>query len=173
MNLADLHKIGIRASVTDGELRLDAPKGAVDNDLLTQIRESKPALLAEILAVGDAGELCEEYFPTIQPCGKCIDPANDLHQGEALLLEINPETPSTAASYPAGLPTVRDTDDRRTCSQCRNLASRVCTIAKPGGIVSAIKGYRPDMERLRRCAGYLPNGSDADPRPGAERWPYL
>ncbi len=93
-----------------------------------------------------------------------INAANDA-------LENTPETPSTAASYPAGLPTVPDTDDRRTCSQCRNLASRVCSVARPGGTVSAIKGYRPDLERLRRCAGYLPNGSDADPRPGAERWP--
>ncbi len=93
--------------------------------------------------------------------------------------KITPEPSSTAASAMpepvsyGSLPTVPDTDDRRTCSQCRNLASRVCSVAKPGGIVSANRGYRPDLERLRRCTGYLPDGSDSDPRPGAERWPGL
>lgn len=99
------------------------------------------------------------------------------HDGN--ILETAPETPSTAAlatpepvSY-GSLPTVPDSDNRRTCAQCRNLASRVCSVAKPGGIVSANRGYKPELERLRRCEGYLPNAADNDPRPGDERWPGL
>nr|MBL8410215.1 hypothetical protein [Dechloromonas sp.] len=64
-------------------------------------------------------------------------------------------------------------DDRRTCSQCLNLMGRVCTIARPGGLVSANPGYRPATPILQRCAGYLPNSTDHDQRRGNERWPGL
>ena len=64
-------------------------------------------------------------------------------------------------------------DDRRRCSQCENLRGEVCSIAKPGYLVSAIRGYRPAPGVLLRCAGYSPNDSDTDQRPGRERWPGL
>ena len=64
-------------------------------------------------------------------------------------------------------------DDRRTCSQCLNLRGRACAIAKPGGLVSANLGYRPATATPHRCAGYLPNTTDHDQRPGRERWPGL
>ncbi len=65
-------------------------------------------------------------------------------------------------------------DDRRRCSQCRNLRGAVCVVARPGGLVSAIVGYRPASPGvLQRCASYSPNASDTDPRPGRERWPGL
>ena len=65
---------------------------------------------------------------------------------------------------PAPLP-----DDRRTCSQCRNLRARVCKVGTPGGLVSANKGYRPASDTLHRCAGYLPLEEDTDRRHGRER----
>lgn len=64
-------------------------------------------------------------------------------------------------------------DDRRTCLQCLNLRGRVCSVATPGGVVSANKGYRPQADTLQRCAGYLPNAAETDRRPGRERWPGL
>ncbi len=64
-------------------------------------------------------------------------------------------------------------DDRRTCSQCANPRGRVCGVATPGGLVSANKGYRPQADTMQRCAGYLPNATDTDQRPGRERWPKL
>lgn len=65
-------------------------------------------------------------------------------------------------------------DDRRCCSQCLNLRGAVCVVARPGGLVSAIVGYRPASPRvLQRCAGYAPNASDTDQRAGRERWPGL
>ena len=98
--------------------------------------------------------------------------------------EIATETPSTATSATppepepgpvsyGSLPVIADTDDRRTCSQCLNLRSGVCSVARPGGIVSANRGYRPNAETKLRCAGYMPNTTDNDQRPGAERWPGL
>lgn len=72
-----------------------------------------------------------------------------------------------------GIATAETEDDRRTCSQCLNLQGRVCAIAKPGRLVSANPGYRPMIVTLQRCAGYLPNTSDHDKRPGRERWPGL
>lgn len=73
------------------------------------------------------------------------------------------------------LPTIADADDRRTCQQCLNLRGRVCSIAKPerGALVVANVGYRPQPDTLHRCAGYLPNATDNDQRPGGERWPGL
>lgn len=51
-------------------------------------------------------------------------------------------------------------DDRRCCSQCLNLRSGVCVVARPGGRVSAIRGYRPASPDMhQRCAGYAPNDS--------------
>ena len=50
-------------------------------------------------------------------------------------------------------------DDRRTCSQCSNLSGRVCTIASPGGVVSAVKGYTPNRTTPIRCAGYSARGT--------------
>jgi hypothetical protein len=47
-------------------------------------------------------------------------------------------------------------DDRRRCNQCGNLHGAVCIIAKPGGVVSAIVGYRPVQGIPQRCAGYKP-----------------
>lgn len=46
-------------------------------------------------------------------------------------------------------------DDRLTCSQCSNLTcGGVCSVASPGGVVSAIKGYRPVANVLQRCAAF-------------------
>jgi len=57
--------------------------------------------------------------------------------------------------------------DRRCCSQCSNLRSGVCVVAQPSGLVSAIVGYRPaSPSMLQRCAGWSPNASDTDQRPG-------
>jgi len=44
-------------------------------------------------------------------------------------------------------------DDRRLCAECRHLRGEVCSIARPGGIVDAARGYRP-VRRLVRCAGF-------------------
>jgi len=64
-------------------------------------------------------------------------------------------------------------DDRRRCSQCLNLRGRVCSVAIPGGLVSANRGYQPMRDVLQRCAGYLPDATDNDKRTGSKRWPGL
>lgn len=64
-------------------------------------------------------------------------------------------------------------DDRRQCSQCLNLRGRICTIARPGGLVSARRGYEPMRDTLHRCAGYHPDSNDSDQRMGEKRWPGL
>jgi hypothetical protein len=46
-------------------------------------------------------------------------------------------------------------DDRRPCRDCRHLRDEVCSIASPGGIVSANRGYRPStINTPHRCAGF-------------------
>ena len=54
-----------------------------------------------------------------------------------------------------------DPDDRHTCTQCANLRRDVCTIAKPGGTVSAVIGYLPGAmfkAQLHRCEGFHERG---------------
>ncbi len=56
---------------------------------------------------------------------------------------------------PYSLPTRPDTDDRITCRQCQHLTyGGICSIAYPGGTVSAQKGYRPSPDLLQRCTAY-------------------
>lgn len=58
-------------------------------------------------------------------------------------------------------------DDRRTCRQCANFSGGVCTMASPGGVVSAITGYRPGemfREQLHRCEGFMERMKDANHR---------
>ncbi len=65
-------------------------------------------------------------------------------------------------------------DDRRRCAHCLNIRpGGICKVAEPGGLVSAMKGYRPNQAVLQRCAGYRPCPDDPDRRPGWERWPGL
>ena len=46
-------------------------------------------------------------------------------------------------------------DDRRTCRQCSNLTyGGVCSVASPGGAVSAIRGYRPVADLRQRCEAF-------------------
>jgi hypothetical protein len=48
-------------------------------------------------------------------------------------------------------------DDRHFCTECLNLRGGVCVVARPGGLVSAICGYRPALVNVPvRCAGYSP-----------------
>ena len=49
-----------------------------------------------------------------------------------------------------------DPDDRITCRQCENFTySGICTVARPGGTVSASKGYRPaGADMPQRCTGF-------------------
>jgi hypothetical protein len=56
-----------------------------------------------------------------------------------------------------GTPTA-DPDDRITCRQCENFTySGICTIARPGGPVSAQKGYRiAGADMRQRCPAFQP-----------------
>jgi len=64
--------------------------------------------------------------------------------------------------------------DGQACLECSNLRGGVCVVARPGGAVSAVRGYRPSLVDVPiRCAGYSPNASDTEQRPGRERWPGL
>jgi hypothetical protein len=92
---------------------------------LPTIREHKAAIVALLSAYPDAGE---------------SEPAANDHE--------------PAITY--SLPTSPDTDDRITCAMCSHYAySGICTVARPGGIVSAQVGYRPaGPTMLQRCNGY-------------------
>ncbi|WP_374402670.1 hypothetical protein [Niveibacterium sp.] len=80
MNLSHLAQLGIVVTLdTDGGLQLDAPQGVLTPDLVTRIRHSKPALLAELKGpceVGEHGELRSSMPP---PVGKARLPASNLH----------------------------------------------------------------------------------------------
>ena len=67
----------------------------------------------------------------------------------------------TAIASERGL-TLPDTDERHTCRQCANYTySGMCSVATPGGLVSAQRGYRPGamfQEEPHRCLAFKPKG---------------
>lgn len=72
--------------------------------------------------------------------------------------------------------TAPDSDSRRTCEQCRNLADLGLCLAAYRGVplgFSTPKVYHPAATLPQHCAGYLPFPDDPDQRPGSERWPHM
>lgn len=53
-------------------------------------------------------------------------------------------------------------DDRRCCGQRGNMRSGVCVVAKPGGLVSAVCGYRPATGIRQRRAANKPKNQRAN-----------
>ena len=54
-------------------------------------------------------------------------------------------------------PTPTDYDDRHTCRQCLNLRGGGCSVATPGGALSAHRGYRPGelfQDEPHRCEAF-------------------
>lgn len=64
-------------------------------------------------------------------------------------------------------------DDRRTCSECTNLAGRRCRAAMRRELIGMASWHEPDPERLHACYAFLPLANDPDQRTGKERWPSL
>jgi len=56
----------------------------------------------------------------------------------------------------AGEPVTAEADDRRTCAQCADRRSSVGAVAKPGGQVSGICGYRPATGIRQPCPAFKP-----------------
>lgn len=51
--------------------------------------------------------------------------------------------------------TPADDDDRRTCRQCASLTyGGICSVAAPGGVVSANRGHRPAPDLSQRCDAF-------------------
>lgn len=73
MNLSELLNLDIVAKLApDGNLLLDAPRGAVTPELLGRIRESKPELIAEIHALNEEHEIAKTwrvFAPGREPFG--------------------------------------------------------------------------------------------------------
>ena len=147
---------------------------------------------AEILEWHPDAVAAEPFTPTIRQPSAPLTASEEtaIRSWLAMIEETDPATISEVISQcqrdadardyftgrAAAFPTTDPfPDDRRACSQCRNLRQRVCTIAKPerGALVVANQGYRPALDTLQRCAGYAPFVNDSDQRNGAERWPGL
>jgi hypothetical protein len=135
-----------------------------------------PATHAEILEQYSEAVAAEPFTPTIRQPSAPMTASEEtaIRAWLALIEETDPaaiaevigqcQRDADARGYFTGRAAVElpmpDSfpDDRRTCSQCKNLSGRVCVIASPGGLVSAVKGYTPNRTTLIRCAGYAPKG---------------
>jgi hypothetical protein len=172
-----------------GTIKAAGDQGAVDH-WLPAIKENKAAIVG-LLAKGTAAAvswLWLIHFPDRNPLEVAFAPAAT--HGEVLNFypDARAAEPIAPGRRPLGepltegqehelrawlAPTIADyPDERRFCTQCLNLRGAVCSVAKPGGLVSAVVGYRPARPELpRRCAGFAPSIDDPDQRPGRERWP--
>jgi hypothetical protein len=130
----------------EGDRLLVQPRSLLNEDLRALLREHKPEILA---LLRDAAPFDPESWEERAGIAE-FDGGLSREDAEALAWAE---------------------DDRRRCRHCLNLSQAgTCTVASPGGVVSARRGYEPIQDILRRCEGYRPNEEDPDQRPGAERW---
>ena len=182
---------GVRLALSPaGTIKATGDSAAVSR-WLAAIRERKAEII-EALKVGAAETMTVSRCSVRHPSAHLTaSEEKAIRAWLALIEETDPETIAEVIGQCQRIADVRDyftgraaaelptsdplPDDRRTCRQCLNLRGRVCSIAKPerGTLVVANVGYRPQPDTLQRCAGYLPNESDNDQRPGRERWPGL
>lgn len=90
------------------------------------------------------------------------EPVYVTYSPEATHAEVLRGYPAAVAAEPVAEP--EDLDDRVICRLCENFTySGICTGARPGGTVSAQKGYRPaGADMPQRC-----NGFESKPLKGA------
>jgi hypothetical protein len=130
----------------EGDRLLVQPRSLLNEDLRALLREHKPEILALLRCAAPFDRESWEERAAIAE----FDGALSCEEAEALAWRE---------------------DDRRRCRHCLNLSKAgTCTVASPGGLVFARRGYEPIQDILRRCEGYRPCENDPDQRPGAERW---
>lgn len=134
MNLSQLRSMGIVASLDqDGSLQLEAPKGALTPDLLDQVRQSKPGLVAEIEGGCEECELGELHPSMFTPERKGRPPAGEHHRAWLIHfadrdpLEVWTGPPAThdqiLADYPNAVAAEPITETHvQACKSCRHLA---------------------------------------------------
>jgi hypothetical protein len=176
MNLSDLVRMGIVATL-DGHdcLQLEAPKGALTPALLDTIRQSKPALLAEIRA---AREVCEdgELHPSIfTPTGKGLlpataftatrwtihfadrDPLEVWYSPAATPAQVLADDPNALAAVPQGRIEPVSPAVARACSACRH--RKYPGLAEPG--YCALRTDQPKAYGLHHPLHRLPEDGGA------------
>ena len=67
----------------------------------------------------------------------------------------NDEEAATRDQITVARPSCINDDDRRFCRQCARLRGTICTIAQPGGVVSAKRGYTPTLDLPHRCEAFM------------------
>jgi hypothetical protein len=152
--IRDAQADGVRLALSASGSIKASGDGAVVNRWLPAIRQHRDEIIEALrCAANDAtmsdqderrilawlDHIGETDPPTI---GEVVDRCRSDPEARRYFLE-------RAEEIDAAIP-----DDRRTCRQCSNLRGGVCSIARPGGTVSAIRGYRPLADLLQRCAGF-------------------
>lgn len=178
--ITQLRGDGITLTVTDSTLAV-TPASRLTPEHRDFIKQHK----AEILALLDAGQPGNDIGPTnTTPIPARLTRAAERvcrvihHDDDAAVAEMlsdlayyPPENwPKLIEHFESQLPP--DFDNRRTCRDCRNLASIGICLAAPS-MPNATSRWTPDPDRLRRCLWFMPTANDQDQRLGHERWPGL
>ncbi len=111
-----------------------------------------------LMHIIDRDPIAIAFSPAVTHAGALVRYPDAVAAEPIEFLPESAEPPVTTPDYP---------DDRRTCKQCANLCGGVCTIARSGGVVSAMKGYRPGeifRKRMHRCEGFAERTNDANHR---------
>ena len=136
---------------------------------LPLIRENKPAILAALLeqaaAKSSGGGADDTLTGSLAIDGELLRPAGLSHYQVA-------EPPAYEDGRRLHRIDIAFNDERRTCTQCRNLMTSGLCAAAARGELNAIRTFEPLQDLLQRCAGFLPEPDDPDQRTGRERrWP--
>lgn len=180
---------GVRLALSPAGTIKATGDGAAVSRWLSVIRERKAEII-EALKVG-AAETTTDSRCSIGQASASLTASEEkaIRAWLALIGEIDPETIAEVIGRCRRIANVRDyfigraavelprpdpfPDDRRACMQCLNLRGRACTIAKPGGRVSANVGYQPPADTLQRCTGYTPIDNGLDQPSDAQSPAYL
>jgi hypothetical protein len=122
------------------------------------------ALLPAKMAAPSPIPSVQTYAPTASDAGAGFDADREAREERAAILEFDAgmdrQTAEALASAEGQnheqvlLLPANGGDDRHYCTECGHYRVRFCTIATPGGLVSASRNYEPVADLLRRCEGF-------------------
>ena len=157
--LQHLRAAGISFEASGGNL-IVAPRNRLTDVLRLAIRTHKAALLVLLTTQSPSSDMPPDPDRCCWPHSTAMNTAEIDRFLARLETFIRKGMGLDAAETLADALVLRDreTDDRRSCSECANLErSGRCTAARAGQIVGAAENMEPVRTVLQRCEGFVPS----------------
>lgn len=144
---------GIKLNVDDGRLMIDAPAGALTDELRALLRQHKAEIITHLTAA-TAGMTPAQETVFRRWCTHIGEHEEDLIADALERCRVDPVALAYFLSRSLEVPQAND-DDRHPCSQCANLNGGGRCVAAQRGDIDAPSRYSPHQTIPRRCTGYV------------------